>query len=351
MKSLVLVENKKFQIHDRKLPILSKSLYRVRIRKSGICSSDIYRSHEKGAYHYPLVMGHELVGEIIEAGEDVNGYRVGSRVAVFPLLPCFKCEACKKEVYAQCYNYDYYGSRIDGGFAEVLDVYPWNLMLIPDDVRFEDAVSTEPMAVVVHALKKLDLLKESKSNSKNIVILGGGFLGLLMVQILNKVTNLKITIVDRNKFKLKAASKFTCKCVHLSNEKEWETFNKANSFDYVIEATGNPKAFSYSIDLVNNGGKVLWMGNISGDLTMKQKTVSNVLRKEISIIGIWNSIYIPAKIDDWKDTIKLMQNGIHPSNLVTKEVSLDEVPEMLQRMHNHKIRKHHFEFIKIIVNI
>lgn len=350
MRSLVLTENGKFQIQNKELDFLDNTQCRVRITKSGICSSDIQRSHENGAYNYPLIMGHELVGEISEIGKCVNGFSVGDRVAISPLLPCFKCDPCNRQIYAQCYNYSYYGSRIDGGFAEYLDVSPWNLVLIPDNVEFKDAVALEPMAVVVHALKRIGLLTAESNNTKNVVIIGAGFLGLLMVQILNKINGLNVTIVDKNMFKLKIASNYNCDFAHINSKDEWHSFIRLNSFDYVLEATGNPNAFNYSIELVVNGGNILWMGNITGDLTISKRNVSSILRKEVAIIGTWNSTFIPNKHNDWIDSIKFIQDGIHPGDLVTHEVTLEQVPNILRKMYDHKTNQKLFEYIRIIVN-
>ena len=185
MKAVILKKNKKLIIINKPLSGLKNNYCRVKIQNVGLCSSDIQRSHSSGAYYYPIIMGHEISGEIAAVGKNIANYSVGDRVSVFPLLPCFNCEACEREIYAQCYDYSYFGSRTDGGYAEYLDVPEWNLLKLPDDVSFQDAALIEPLSVVVHALKRINLIKSNnKDTPDSTVVIGAGFLGLLAVQIL-----------------------------------------------------------------------------------------------------------------------------------------------------------------------
>ena len=185
MKVVILKGNKNLVVEDKPLSDLEDKYCRIKIHNVGLCSSDIERSYGNGAYFYPLIMGHEISGEIYEVGININGYSPGDRVAVFPLIPCFNCESCNKEIYAQCHDYSYYGSRTDGGYAEYLDVPEWNLLKLPDNITFQDAALIEPLSVVVHALKRFNMINHIDNNSiGNTVIIGAGFLGILAVQIL-----------------------------------------------------------------------------------------------------------------------------------------------------------------------
>jgi len=352
MKAVILEANKKLSIINKMLNDLGNNKCRIKIQNVGLCSSDIQRSHDSGAYFYPLIMGHEISGEIAEVGKNIRDYSVGDRVSVFPLLPCFNCEACELEIYAQCYDYNYFGSRTDGGYAEYMDVPEWNLLKLPDDVSFQDAALIEPLSVVVHALKRLGLLGKNKEKTpKKTVVIGAGFLGILTVQILRKVfPNLELAIIDRNAFKLDIASRYVNEKIHLNNNNDWMKILSGYSFYNVIEATGSPDAFKHTIPLTSHGGNILWMGNITGELTLSKELVSTVLRKELSIRGTWNSKYRPQKPDDWKDSLELIQNQVRPSELVTHWVSLDELPKVLKKLYDHKQRKKEFDSIKIMVN-
>lgn len=352
MKALVLTANQTLEMQEREQSVLDAHACRVKILNAGVCSSDVQRSYAGGAYFYPLVIGHEMAGEVIEIGANISTIKPGDRVVIFPLLPCFTCEACHRESYAQCHKYSYYGSRQDGGFAEYLDVKEWNILKLPDDVTYADAAAIEPMSVVVHALKKSGLLKKT-NESHSVAIIGAGFLGLLMAQILQKKSpHCQVTIFDRNAFKLDIAKQYVTDTVKLQNDLDWQgyidTIGK-NTYGTVVEATGIPSAFVNSIELAAHNGKVLWLGNITDDLMISKKIVSSILRKELTIQGTWNSDYIPHKCDDWKDSLQLIQEGVRPSLLVTHWAQLEEVPELLKKLFNHKIGKERFESIKVMV--
>lgn len=358
MKVMMLTANQQMEVTEIELPPLADDHCRIKVSHVGVCSSDIQRSCENGAYAYPLVMGHELAGTLVECGSSVTGFDMGERVVIFPLLPCFHCEACGREMYAQCHQYDYYGSRRQGGYAEFIDVRPWNLLKVPTTVSFANAATIEPLAVVLHALRRAglaDTFSENKAVCKQrIAIVGAGFLGLLMAQILHLLyVDCAVTMIDRNPFKLDIAKKYAKKVDLLTHEAEWQHYlQQANTqFDIVFEATGAPTSFVRSITLAAHSGTVIWMGNITDDLPLPQKLVSQILRKELQIIGTWNSIYRPDKPDDWKDALSLLATGLNPSDLVTHWIKLTELPDILKSLHHHKIGKKSFPSIKAMVEV
>ena len=205
-KSVILTNNGKFVVTEAPLKSPQNGEVTVDIVRAGVCSSDIDRSFNNGAYHYPLVMGHELAGKVSSTSTNNDSFSVGDRVAVFPLLPCFVCSSCEHQHYALCKQYSYYGSRQDGGFANQLNVNVWNLMKLPDGVSFDDAALIEPMAVVLHAIKKLDL---SHQQNHKICIIGAGFLGLLAVMLIRQeFPDLEITLIDRNPEKLAIGAQY-----------------------------------------------------------------------------------------------------------------------------------------------
>lgn len=348
MKAIVLTANQKMELQKIPLEKLDDGSCRILVKNVGVCSSDIQRGCGAGAYFYPLVMGHELSGEIVEVGKDVKNFSKNDAVVVFPLLPCFKCKACKREAYAQCHDYSYYGSRKHGGYAQYLDVKEWNLLKIPQGVDYADAASSEPLAVVLHALKRTGITEE-----KSIAIIGAGFLGLLMAQIINlKFPKCQVSIFDRNQFKLDIAKKYSQHPVLLKTSQDWEKYLQQegeNKFDIVVEASGVAQNFTNAISMTAHGGTTLWMGNITEDVSMSKKLISSVLRKELNIVGTWNSEYNPKKYDDWKEALDLIKQGVKPSKLVTHWIDLEEVPETLLKLYNHKSGKEKFDLIKAMV--
>ena len=351
MKAVELLKNGELHLVTRKVGPLKPSECRVKIEVCGICSSDIPRAFENGAYHYPLIMGHEFSGIVEEVGRGCSRIKNGDRVSVFPLKPCFSCRSCSDEHYAQCANYDYYGSRSDGAYAEYLNVSEWNLVHITDDICAEDAALLEPLSVVVHALNKTRVLASSAGHPK-VLVIGAGFLGLLAVKILiNKNPDMDLVVIDRNRFKLEIAEQMGAAVFNAPDETTWQQFvdKNPNSFDYVIEMTGVPENLPASINLAERHATVLWVGNVSGDVSLSKSVVSSVLRKELNLVGSWNSIYRPGKRDDWSAALQLIRGGLRPSELVTNWTQLERAPELLQQVANHKARIRQFDHIKCAI--
>lgn len=337
MKSLSLVSNDTFEISTKKLNSLSMGSCRIRISFTGICSSDVERGLDNGAYFYPLVMGHEIAGHVVEQSDDVQGDWVGKPVSVFPLKPCFQCSYCLEKKYMRCSNYDYYGSRCDGGFSDYLDVNAWNLIEIPSSVEMIDACLTEPCAVVNHALSRFDQATIKKPGCR-IGIIGSGFLGLIASDLIRiKNPTGQITLIDRNQFKLSLGQMADTK-IKLSNDNDRYNFEEAyrDYFDIILEATGTVSSIHSSLACIKPGGSIVLMGNMKDGLVLNQKTLDSIIRNEITISGTWNSDFKNGKVNDWAKIMKLYENGFCPSKYVTDEVDLKNIPRILRERLQHK---------------
>lgn len=153
----------------------------IKVEASGICGSDIPRIYRDGAYRMPLIPGHEFSGIVEETGKDSEAVCKEKRVGVFPLIPCGQCISCKKNRHEMCRNYSYLGSRRDGGFAEYVTVPVKNLIELPEEVSFEQAAMLEPMAVAVHAMRRINI-----SEKDSVVVCGLGTIGLLLTMFLKE---------------------------------------------------------------------------------------------------------------------------------------------------------------------
>jgi L-iditol 2-dehydrogenase len=351
IKSAVLEKNQKVTVKDLPQEKLLSLECEVKIEAAGLCSSDISRGYGGTSYFYPLVMGHEMAGEITKIGSGVkNHFHVGDKVCVFPLIPCFNCIPCKQKLYALCKDYSYYGSRKNGGFAERLNVNHWNLLKIPDGVNIEDCALIEPTTVALHAVEKLNITNEEKSK---VCILGAGFIGLIAVQIIKRLyPKCEVIITDRNQYKLNIGSNYGASTKLVNDQTSWEFFllQNANSFDNIIELVGSPETYSAALEIASHGATIVWAGNISENLKLEKSQVSSILRKELTILGTWNSIFKGKYSCDWEKAIELIANGLKPSELVTSRISLDEIDKTLEKLYEHKSRKSFFKSIKILVN-
>lgn len=307
---------------------LEKDKVLVKIKYCGICSSDIERVFVTGTYHFPTIPGHEMAGTIV-AVNDEDEKLLGKNVTIFPMLPCMKCDACKDEQYAQCSNYNYFGSRCDGGYAEYLLVPIWNLVFLDEDVDLKIACMSEPTAVSLHAINIMDI-----KEGQNIAISGTGTIGFLMAFFVRE-KKANVTIVGRNKEKLKIAEDYGFNAINISDNIE----EYKNKFDGVIEAVGSNQSINQSIELVNTFGKVVLVGNPKEDVLLAKKTYWKILRKQLVVTGSWNSSY-GNSVNDWKEIVKYMKSKDIPfESLITKEYKLNESKEAFEFLKNKDIQK------------
>ena len=142
MKAYVLNNINEYSIQNVNIPEIGDYDTLVKVKAAGICGSDIPRIYKSGTYHYPLIPGHEFSGIVEMAGKNASDM-LNKRVGVFPLIPCMKCAQCIDKKYEMCKNYNYLGSRTDGGYAEYVKVPLWNLIELPENVSFEQAAMLE----------------------------------------------------------------------------------------------------------------------------------------------------------------------------------------------------------------
>ena len=314
MHALVLHEVGKLTYDEVANYSLKEDYVLVKMKYCGICSSDIERVFVNGTYHFPTIPGHEMAGEII-ATCDKNDDLLGKNVTIFPMLPCMECDACKREEYAQCSNYNYFGSRCDGGFSEYLLVPIWNLVFT-DEIDPKIACLSEPAAVSLHAVNILNIKKDMK-----VAISGTGTIAFLIAYFA-KYQGAKVTIVGRNQNKLKIAKEHGFDTLNINDINKYK-----NTFDGVIEAVGSNTSINQALDLVNTFGTVLLVGNPKEDVLLNKNNYWKILRKQLHVTGSWNSSY-GRRVNDWQEVIKYMKEGKIPfDKLITREYLLKESDE------------------------
>lgn len=323
MKALALYGIGDLRYEETPIPKRNDDEVLLKVRAVGICGSDIPRVFDKGTYHFPTIIGHEFSGEIVEA--DDNSL-IGKRASVFPLIPCQKCEACQNFHYAQCKNYDYYGSRRNGAMAEYIAVKKQNLSFIPDGVTFEEAAMNEPAAVAMHAFKKSDV----KPND-TVLIYGIGTIGLIFAQIARASGVKNITLVGRTKEKIQFAKKLNFLNVI---DKNIEKLNTNPCADVCVEGTGDSEALNDCAILAKNFSKIICLGNPLKEMTLSQDAYWKILRKELSLFGVWNSNFNHIE-NDWKDALlAVKENKIDLKSLITHKFLLKDYKKAFEMMKN-----------------
>lgn len=277
------------------------------VKAAGICGSDLPRAFDGGAYHYPIVVGHEFAGVVKES---TNQALVGKRACVFPILPCGKCSFCKKQLFANCENYDYYGSRRDGGMQSALVVRETNLIFLPDHVSYEAAAMIEPTAVCLHAIKKANI-----DENATVLVYGAGTIGLLSAMWARAYGAKTVFVQDIDERRLAMARSLG-----------FATYAD-EPVNTIIEASGAPAALNDAISRCEAFGKLLLVGHGKKDVTIAHTAFVQILRKQLTLFGCWNSDHSDTS-DDWRDAISAIADGkIDPTVLITHRIPLARAPE------------------------
>lgn len=306
----------------------------VRVGFCGVCGSDIPRTFVKGTYRFPTVCGHEFAGTVEEAGAEVAGYSPGDRVVVFPLLWCGRCAACELGRYVQCADYDYYGSRRDGAFAQYVAVPPRNLLRVPEGVSLEAASMTEPAAVALHALKRAG----GSFVGQKVVIFGAGPIGLMAAQWARMMGAAAVLLFDLVSEKLDMARRLGFQAAFHAGQvdavEKVRELTGGHGAEVCVEGAGVPATMRQAIAAARVGGRVVLLGNPSADVTLPAGLISQAMRRELDILGTWNSSFSPAgNNDDWHAVLGAVAAGaIDLDSLVAHRVPLDDAAATLVMM-------------------
>ena len=327
MKALVLHEIGKLTLDEVPVEPLRPGTVLVKIKACGICSSDVERVFINGTYHFPTIPGHEFSGQIVAVGDDVDESLLGRRTCVFPMLPCFECPSCKKQQYAQCSHYDYFGSRRDGGYAEYLVVPTWNLVLFDDDLSYDVAAMCEPAAVGIHANGLANVQK-----GQSVLVIGTGMIGYVCAAFASQITD-KVIMCGNSAAKLELAKKYGWETIALETdnfEERIQALTDGEGVDVVMEVVGSNQAICNAVAAAGPNSTIVLVGNPKADLTMEKNLYWKILRKSITLRGSWNSSY-NDKQNDWKTALDRLKGGEF-DQLITHRFPMEESEDAFRVM-------------------
>ncbi len=309
----------------------------VKVKACGICGSDIPRVYQNGAHKMPLTIGHEFAGEVVDCSAEGKEW-ARKKVAVFPLIPCGRCPSCLNKKYELCSHYDYLGSRRDGALGEYVSVPISSLMEIPKGVSYEKAAMTEPMAVAVHAIRRLNAPKDDY-----VLVEGLGTIGLMLTSVLKAYGYKNILVVGNKEFQFE-------KVVELGiDENNYIDCTKENVRDAVAKKTdgemvaaawecvGKSETYEILVDVLKNEGKGCLVGNPYSDMTLSRDIYWKILRKQLWITGTWNSSFTHDKDDDWHEVMRLVkEDKVDPGKFITHTFDLDNIINGFEIMRDKK---------------
>lgn len=259
--------NRDVRVEEVPTPQIGRGELLVRVAASGICGSDVMEWYRLD--RAPLVLGHEIAGEVIGVGEGIEQYREGDRVAVAHHVPCNTCHYCLSGHPTVCdtlrrTNFD------PGGFAEYVRLPAINVdrgvFLLPDEVSFEEATFVEPLACVLRGQRRARL-----QPGQSALVIGSGISGLLHVQLARALGAGLIVATDISNYRLEAAKRFGADVAIDADEYSPDRLREANQgclADLAIVCTGVVPAITQALQSVERGGTILFFAPTAPGITI-----------------------------------------------------------------------------------
>lgn len=334
-------------------PLAGQAL--VRVTSVGICGSDIPRIYKTGASRHPLVPGHEFAGVVEAVGDASDSNLIGTRVGVFPLIPCGSCSQCSTGRYEMCLHYDYIGSRRDGAFAEYVIAPIWNLIAIPKEVTDAAAAMLEPMAVAAHAVRRM--LPNLDKEKDHVAVIGLGSIGALVLMMLHRLGFKNLIAIGNKQLQRDTVLRIGISQDYFVDSKKEDVADRVrdlsgeNGADAVFECVGTKDAYKEAIEITAPGARVMLVGNPAGDMMLPRDVYWKILRRQLTIFGTWNSSYRREQEDDWHYVLNMLtrgtENGIlEPEIMITHRFALEDLEKGLSIMRNKSE-----EYLKVMIEL
>ena len=323
MRALVYIGPEQLELEEMARPIPEPGETLVRIKYAGICGTDLHLWHgEMTAVRPPVVVGHELVGDVVE---DTTGrFQAGQRVAVEPLLTCGTCLACRSGASHVCRTLRVQGVHANGGAAELLCTPTHRLHPIPDSLSWEAAACNEPTSVAVHMVRRAGI-----EVGDTVLVLGGGPIGFLVASVAKAAGARRVLVSEVSQPRLALCRTAGIETIDASQADPISVIRDltdGEGADVVVEAVGHPATVAQMVPACRVRGRIL-VGGIGG--APPPVDLAAVVFKELTLVG--SRVY---ESRDMATALELLGRGaITVDGLVTRTVPLENaVQDGYQRL-------------------
>lgn len=305
MKSAVFYGKHDLRIEDQPMPQVGAKDVLVQVKACGICGTDVHiYEGDKGAAEVtpPTILGHEFSGVVAAVGDEVTAYKVGDRVCVDPNCYCGSCTPCRNGVAHYCEHMIGYGTTVNGGFAEYCAVNERQIYKIGDNTTFEQGAMAEPVACCLHGMDMCEI-----KPGHQVVVIGGGMIGLLMMQLAKLSGAAKVALLEPVESKREVAKKLGADvCIDPIHEniKEVLQENGMNWINTVIECVGRTSTIEQAIDIAGNKAVVMMFGLTKPDDTIAVKPFQ-IFQKELVLKASYINPYTQKRALDLIDSGRL----------------------------------------------
>jgi len=318
MKALVCTTPGQFDYIEKEAPVAEEGKAIIKIKRIGICGTDLHAFEgTQPFFSYPRILGHELAGELVDAG-GAAGFEKGESVSFIPYFNCGKCIACRSGKPNCCTSINVCGVHVDGGMAEYLSVPTYSL-LHGEGLSFDELALVEPLAIGAHGVRRAGV-----TPGEFVLVIGAGPIGLGTMEFA-RIAGGNVIALDINNDRL-AFCKDKLKVEHTVNALDadvLEQLQKITNGDMptvVIDATGNQRAINNAFQYMAHGARFVLIGLQKGELSFSHPEFH---KREGTLMSSRN-----ATREDFEHVIASMKKGlVDPKTYITHRVQFNEVKD------------------------
>lgn len=302
---------------------------RLRVRRAGICGSDLHIFHGQNPFAtYPRIIGHEFAGDVVEVGKSVSTYAAGDRVVVDPVVACGRCDACRRGRHNVCARLEVFGVHRDGGFRDEIVVPAANAVKLPSDLPFAIGALAEPFSVAANVLSRTGCDERDV-----LLIYGAGTVGLTVLQV-GKLFGARCIVADIDAARLARAESFGADVVINSTQTKVDAA-VAGELDgvgpsVVIDGAGVPALLEEACRVAAPAGRIGILGFSAAPCNVSQQ---EIVRKELTLYGSRLNRGLLPQVVDW-----LASGRLKPAEMISQTFPAQDAPAAFDLIDKHPER-------------
>ncbi len=331
MKALCVQSPHNIVIEERPMPdIQLPTDVLIKVKAGGICGSDVHIYHGTSSVAtYPRVIGHEIVGEIVETGKEVSGFSVGDRVIMDPVISCGTCYQCRIGRRNVCGKLQVRSVHVDGGYQEYIVVPQQSIYHIPDNLSWEEAVMIEPFTIAEQVCSRAALVKEDI-----VFIMGAGPVGLSIlkrVKLTGAICYISDIVETRLDFARQYGADVAINAKEVDVKEEIMRLTEGNGATIVIDAVCSTRSFEQTLTYVCSAGRVITLGFSKEASAINQLSIT---AREIDVRGsrLHNNKF-PTVIEYFRS------GKLAVKDMITHRYQFTEIHEALKLIEDPAIEK------------
>ncbi len=329
MRKQIMTAPHNITFEDVPVPEYGPGQVLLKIKRIGICGSDIHVFHGEHPYvTYPLTQGHEVSAQVVAVGDDVENISVGQKATIEPQVVCGQCHPCRNGKYNLCESLKVMGFQTTGTASDYFVADAAKVTTFADNISYDKGAMIEPLAVTVHAVKRAGDVKDKK-----VVVMGAGPIGILLIQTLKAFGAAEVMATDISDFRLALAAK--CGADHVYNtrtanfgEAIVESFGKDKA-DIIYDCAGNDIVMNQAIQNARKGSTIVLVAVFA--------KIANIDLAKLNDSELDLNTSMMYRHEDYVEAIRILEEGkVELKPLMSKHFAFEDYQEAYEYIDNNR---------------